>query len=457
MSVHRRASALAGLAAVLAGALALGTGCAPRRPARWNVVVLLVDTLRADRLELYGYSRATAPHLAELASGGVLFRDARAQAGCTYPSVNSILTSRWPQRFINDQDRWGMAIPADAPTLATLLAGAGYTTAAVSSSIIVRATPSKINLQGGFGRGFQSFDETCLGRSAACVNDRAYGLLDRLPEPFLLYLHYTDPHQPYHPPAWHERRFARDESRKRWVRIGDPLPIFRRLYDHDLSVEFDDSDVRHLSDLYDEEIAFFDDRLGELVARLRQGGLLDRTVVVLLADHGEELYDHHDFGHCRDMAWETLLRTPLVLRYPGGPAGAARDGMALNLDLVPTLLDLLHVPYDPAAFDGRSLRPLVERDRAVEPFTFAAQGENRVASDGRYKLWLDLAGGPPRAYDLGSDPGETAVAAHPDPGELQRLRAALGTWLERQEGGKNAANLRHAHETEAALRALGYL
>lgn len=450
----RPCALIALLVALLA---ALLSGCAPKRPTRWNVVVLLVDTLRADRLDLYGYSRPTAPHLTELAKSGVTFLDARAQAGCTYPSVNSILTSRWPQHFVNGQDRYGMAIPPETPTLASLLGAAGYSTAAVSSSLIVRATPSSINRQGGFDRGFQSFDESCEERSASCVNDRAYDLLDRLHEPFFLYLHYLDPHQPYRPPAWYRKRIALHAPRKHWVRIGDPRTIYRRLYDHDPTAEFDTADVRQLSDLYDEEIAFFDERLGELLTRLRQDDLLSRTVVVLLSDHGEELYDHQQWGHCRDLAYETLLRTPLVLRYPGGPAGVARHGLALDLDLVPTLLDLLRIPYDPATFDGRSLRPLAERDRPVEPFSFALQGSNRVASDGRLKLWLDLAGGAPRTYDVSADPSESALATSPDATALARLRSALAAWMERQEGGQNAENLRRAKETEAALRALGYL
>jgi arylsulfatase len=443
----------------LAAALALvcvltSLACRPR-PEHWNVVVLMVDTLRADRLNFYGYGRSTAPRLAELARSGVVLRTVRSQAGCTYPSVSSILTSRWPQHFINRQDKYGMAIPDDTPALAELLARNGYATAAVSTSLVVRATPSKINKQGGFGRGFQSFDETCLERSAACVNERAEALLGRLPEPFFLYLHYLDPHQPYRPPAWYPKRFALGSPHQGWVRRGEPENLVRRLYDGDTSHSFDASDVRFFSDLYDDEIGFLDERLAELMERFRGKGLLDHTIVVLLSDHGEELLDHGQWGHCRDIAYETVLDTPLVLWIPDGPTGE-RKSLAFNLDLVPTLLDLLRLPYDPKAFAGQSLRPLLDSDRPVhDGISLAMQGTSRVASDGRYKLWLDLAGGPPRLYDLRL--GETTPAKDVDRRAVARLRTALFAWLEKEEGGLQNENLRRAREGTAQLKALGYL
>jgi arylsulfatase len=442
------------LALGVLAAAALSCSSAPKPKQRWNVVVILVDTLRADRLDLYGYSRPTSPHLRELAKTGVVLRGARSQAGCTFPSANSILTSRWPQLFLAGQDKNGMGIPPGIPSLAELLHGQGYATAAVSSSLIVRATPSSINHEGGFGRGFETFDEGCPLRAAPCVNERAEDLLPKLHEPFFLYLHYIDPHEPYQPPKWHERRFALDPSEKRWVRHGDAARIRRALYDHDKASTFDADDVRHLSDLYDEEIVFLDEQLDLLFGRLRSGGLLNHTVVVFLSDHGEELLDHNNFGHCRDMAYETLLRTPFVFWIPNQTPGT-RQQLALNLDLVPTVLDLLHLPYDAHAFAGRSLRPMIEDNRAVHDVAFAAQGASRVASDGRYKVWLNLTDGSVQAFDLAA--GETVPLRGEGPPEVKRLRAALLRWLADNEGGSQADGLRRAREIEAKLKALGYL
>jgi arylsulfatase len=446
------------------GLLASMGGCGspaekPAAAAPWNVVVLMVDTLRADRLSFYGYGRPTAPRLAELARSGVVFREARSQAGCTYPSVSSILTSRWPQHFLNGQDTHGMAIPPGTPSVAELLERSGYATAAVSASIVVRKTPSRVNRQGGFGRGFQSFDESCLERAADCVNERAGSLLDRLPEPFFLYLHYLDPHQPYQPPADHPRRFAPlDTQARRWVRRGNPNQIVRHLYEGDPK-DFEPADAEYLSDLYDDEIAYLDARLAELFDRLRRGGRLERTIVVLLSDHGEELLDHGEWGHCRNLAYETVLHTPLVFWIPGGPRGE-RSGLALNVDVVPTLLDLLGLAHAPGAFAGKSLRPLLEHDRPVHEAAFALQGASRVATDGRYKLWLDLGGAAPRLFDLLAGEAratEPKVAAGYDRRAVARLRSSLLGWMDQQEGGRQADNLRRARENTAQLKALGYL
>ncbi|HSL84116.1 MAG TPA: sulfatase-like hydrolase/transferase, partial [Thermoanaerobaculia bacterium] len=275
----RRAAGLLVALLVLSTVPALLAGCA-RAPAEpsgpWNVVVLLVDTLRADRLPFHGYPRDTAPTLAALAGESVVFERARAQAGCTFPSVVSLLTSRPASEIMAGIDRHGMAVPEGLPYLPAILRERGWATAAVSASIVVRDTPSQINHQGGYGRGFDVFDESCLERSAACVNARAVPLLDELPEPFFLYLHYLDPHAPYRPPSWHERRFARSRPERRWVRRGDPGPLFRTLYEGEPGGEIERAELRHLRDLYDEEILFFDRQLAQLQAELRDRDLLER-------------------------------------------------------------------------------------------------------------------------------------------------------------------------------------
>ena len=442
--------------ALAAAILAAGCRQAPQAPK--NVVMILVDTLRADHLSVYGYPRDTSPRLAAMAREGILFKGHHSQAGCTWPSANSILTSRPPEFFLAGRRKTGMGIPEDSPSLAELLERRGFSTAAVSASLVVRNTPSKLNRQGGFGRGFQSFDESCRERSAACVNDRAMKALDKMREPFFLYLHYLEPHQDYQPPDWHERRFATARPDKRWVRVGDPRPIARQLYDRQPGPEYGEEDRRHLVDLYDEEILFFDARLGELLDDLERRGVADRTAVVLLSDHGEELLDHGHIGHCRDLVYENLVRTPLVMRLPGAPRGVVRDGLSLNLDLVPTLLDYLEVPYPDGAFDGRSLRPLIESATPVNRLAYATQGRARVVSDGRLKLRYDIESEAYALYDLAADPGERHDLAAARPADRDRLAAALRAWMEQREGDATPQErLRRAEESEAELKALGYL
>jgi arylsulfatase A-like enzyme len=200
------------LGAVLVASLACSEGELPRPQ---NLLLVLVDTLRADHLSSYGYPRNTSPRIDAWAAENLLFESARSQAPCTFPSVNSLLTSRDPIHF---HGRRGddLGIPADFLSLPEILSERGFTTAAVSDSPIVRRTPSKYNTAGNFGRGFHTFDESCYAPNfhfdAACVNRRATLLLDELGQnsdsPFFLYLHYMPTHGRYQPPASHKRRFG---------------------------------------------------------------------------------------------------------------------------------------------------------------------------------------------------------------------------------------------------------
>lgn len=458
LSLVRRSTAL------LAAALALGS-CAPAPappPGPWNVVVLLVDTLRGDHLGLYGYDRPTSPTLERLARESVVFDHARSQAGCTFPSVVSLLTSRPANEIMAGIDRHGMAVPAPSAYLPEILADHGYATAAVSASLIVRDTPSVVNRQGGYGRGFDTFDESCLERPASCVNHRALEILDRMPEPWFLYLHYLDPHAPYRPPSWNERRFAvpgpERDTLPRWVRRGDPGPILRELYEGETGPPFGRAERAHFVDLYDEEILFFDRRLDAFLGELRERGVLDRTALVLLSDHGEELFDHRHFGHCRDMAYETLLRTPLVIRLPGGAPSGRWPGPVDNLDVVPTLLDYLGIGVEPGTFAGVDLRPWLDGFEVSRGrLHFALQGTVRTVTDGRWKLRIDLESGAASLHDLERDPGERRNLAAVRPDEVARLRSELLRWVERYESPEAAEAVRRARQHERDLEALGYL
>ena len=303
---------------VLAACLALAAGCAPREaPApRPNVVLILVDMARADRLSLYGYPRATTPALERRAKSGVVFETARSQAACTFPSVNSILTSRAPQRFIG-RPAGVHDIPAGVPALAEILDARGYATLAVSASPIVRATPSYLNKVGGYGRGFDLFLERCMGRRAACVHTDAFRYLPILRRPFLLYLHYMDVHAPYQPPDWYRKRFfANTPETKVWVRAGDPKPIERRLYEG-AEGPIEEADLRGLIDLYDDSIGFFDEQFALLLRTLEEAGALDDTLIAVIADHGESFLEHDHLLHCRTLH-EPEVRTPWLLRVPTG-------------------------------------------------------------------------------------------------------------------------------------------
>ncbi|HEY6323357.1 MAG TPA: sulfatase [Thermoanaerobaculia bacterium] len=432
---------------------------APLPPAH-NLIFILVDTLRADHLPLYGYRRDTSPNLTALGRESLLFSNARSQASCTFPSVNSILTSRSGAAFLG-QPGGAMGLPAGIPGLAEMLRARGFGTHAVSASPIVRRSPGRFNPGGGFGRGFDTFQEDCVWKSADCVTDQALPHLARDPRPLFLYLHYLDPHGPYAPPAAYRHRFALGQPAKDFVRQGDPNPISNWLYKHGPNPGLTAADLRYLVDLYDDEIAFFDSQLGRLLAAARAAGLLDDSIVVFAADHGEEFLEHGDVKHCHNL-FDTTIRTPLLLRVPGAHPRVAAEPVS-NLDIVPTVLELLTARAPgaagapAAAFEGRSLRPAVLGRPLPPRYQWAVQGAQRSVADGRLKLVQDLGTGRFALYDLAADPGETRDVLALRRRDFQRLRGALAAWLARTEGGPAAGSVRRAEEADRRLRSVGYL
>lgn len=434
-----------------------------------NVILLLADTLRADRLGIYGYDRETSPNLDRLSRQGVRFLQARSQAACTFPSVNSLLTSQPTFRFTADPGR--PAIPPEVPTLATLLAREGFDTAAISASPIVRKTPSKHNPVGGYGQGFAHFDESCEWLTAGCVTGRAVDYLDRLTPPFFLYLHYMDPHDPYRPGEPFSGRFAKDyEGERDFVRRGNPNPI-QGLIRQGRGDELAAADIAHLSALYDEEILAFDKGLGDLFRNLETRGLLDSSIILLASDHGEAFYEHSDIKHCRGIH-DNQIRVPLIFWMPGIAGPIARASPVSNLDIVPTLLDYLGLDPKGSSLDkplaGRSLRPVIESEELVPAFSFSAMGPYRSVNNERYKLvhhlgkgsyaLFDILADPKESRDLLADRGVSRNLALLDRAELQGLKKELLRWMSDVEGGvSRKRRLERAEEIEEELRSLGYL
>ena len=435
-------------AAALAAVLLL-LSCHREAPRPRNVIFILVDTLRADRLSGYGYGRPTSPNFDAFASESVKFDANRGQASCTFPSANSMLTSRWPSAFLGQPDQ-RLGIPQGIPSIAEILHAQGYRTVAVSASAVVRRSPSRFNPSGGFGRGFDVFHEDCVWKSAACVNQAVEPHLRQEKKPLFLYIHYIDPHGPYQPPKEWPRKFATGQPEKEWVRAGDPNPIGNWLYKGEPNPGFTPADLQHLRDLYDDEIAFFDERFAELLRSIRDAGLMDDSILVFVSDHGEEFLEHGEIKHCRTL-FDSSVHVPLLLKIPGvDPKTVTRP--VQSLDLVPTLVDYLGVKTD-ATFAGRSLRLEIE-GRTKGELQFGLQGTLRSASDGRFKLVEDLAGGTPKLFDLQADPGETRDVLAGQRRAYFTLRDALTGWLAGNEG-KGAVDASRAAQEK--LRSLGYI
>ena len=407
-------------------AAALG-GCG--RAEKPNVVLVVMDTTRADHLSCYGYGEATSPIIDSLARESVRFEQVASPAPATLPAVTSILTALHPHHHGVRYNSY-YRLSEEVPLLSECFARRGYHTAAFVSAYVLHSSF-------GLARGFHDYDEefgaprrNLVGldasagaeRSAAATTEAALAWLAAAREPFFLLVHYFDPHYPYQPTAAQANRFAHP---------------------------------------YDAEIAAVDLNLGRLLSHLRQQGLLERSLLVITADHGEGLGEHGEETHAFQQ-YQSTLRVPLIMRFPGGEHAAQEVAPLVRLiDIAPTLLDYAGLK-GAAGMDGESLLPLLAgKQRASRPSygeAIAPYIEFRwpmifSLNTGRYKLVLKKR---PELYDLYYDAGERRNLAA-EKGELVReLGAALrGFYSSRPGESREAGNI--SAEAKRRLLSLGYL
>jgi choline-sulfatase len=428
--------------AVKAAALAR-PGPARPNPIRPNVVLYLVDTLRADRLGCYGGKKAVSPALDAFVRGATLFERAVAQSSWTRPSVASVLTGMGP--LAHGVQTLDDRLPEAAVTLPEMLQAAGYRTAGFSTNPQVSAAT-------GLAQGFDDFALSPAIRSDD-VTRLVVRWLDRRRgrQPCFLYVHTSDPHAPYDPPLALVRRFAPGVPAN-----AGSLPEVRRAY----AARGRERARRaaQLSDLYDGEVAGNDHGFGELLAALRARGLYDDSLIVFVADHGEEFDEHGDLGHGNNLYAETL-NVPLIVKWPRQTRGERVAAVAQQLDLLPTVLRAAQLE-PPRGLPGTDLRLLgaaggAER-RAFSSLSYdGREGVSLVA--GGWKLILPLSrkfGAAPELF-ASSDRAEQVNLA-----ERQDVRAGWLTAqirLELLRGGRAPAAAPIDDETKRALAALGYL
>lgn len=326
---------------------------------RPNVLFIVVDTLRFDRLSCYGYERATTPEIDRwLADGGVRVENAYAQAPWTLPSVSSFFTSRYPGEIL----RGAMAsfgIPRDARPMAEVFADLGYTTAGFN------ANPA-IFPGNGFARGLESYafppmDFAWFHRGAEDLNQRALPWLRaHQHQPFFLWMQYLDPHDPYKNPD------IVDGKSPFYPDYDGPFTgeMVHGIYAGAHELQNPQEDVAHLSALYDSEVHYVDRHIGELLSAL-EPEVLANTLIVLTADHGEELYDHGGWKHGQSL-YDEQIRVPLLLRWDGRlPAGTTLDGGPVQLiDLLPTLAAAAGAEMEPQ-WQGENLLPALRGERPL--------------------------------------------------------------------------------------------
>ncbi|KAB2967295.1 MAG: sulfatase, partial [Thermoanaerobaculia bacterium] len=416
----RRASAARTLAAV---ALVLAAGCARPAPKPSAVIVVNLDTLRADRLGVYGNPRPTSPHLDAFARGATRFDAAFAQAPYTLPSQVSIVTSLYPHSHgvVLQKDTMG----PDAVTLAEAFRAAGWRTAAFVDGGYVSAPF-------GFDQGFETFVDFQRAGVAASEEKIADWLAARAAapgaEPFLLFVHTYDVHTPYAPPEPFRGRFAAmapaptpgfepTSEALEAIRTSQWTPPLRRLAPHDLE---------YARALYDGEIAFVDAWFGRLLRQLEAAGVAERAVVAVISDHGEEFQEHGSLLH--EKLYATVTRVPWLIRAPGGAVGRVVTEPVETVDLMPTLLELAGVPAPPG-LEGRSLAATVRDGTPPAPRLGLAHspfwGEQRALVEGDLHLILTLNTARAELFDLRADPLEQSDLATARPADVARLVRAM--------------------------------
>jgi len=450
-------STLTTAALALAPAWACAGGAGTTTPP--NVVLVTIDTLRADHLGCYGYGRPTSPAIDALAAGAERYTRCQATSAWTVPSHASLFTGRFPSQHgahnvptPRGEEQRFRGLASGTPTLAEALAAEGYRTAAFVANAVYLAPKL------GFGRGFEVYQAERLGADA--LNEPILRWLEeRDSRPFFLFVNYMDAHRPYAadplpgsalPPASREHPGALLDRLCEAVLGGDrPAPR-----------ELTEAVVLQ----YDTGIAHADRAIGKLLGKLRELGLDDSTLVVVTSDHGESFGEHRLVEHSKDV-YQPLLHVPLIVRRPGQGAGRV-DERLISLADVPALI-LESMPRDVAARLARDFpgppggrEPLAEQHFSQSRDMRAAWGARfeRVREAifaGRYKL-IRSSDGFHELYDLAADPGEQANLF----GERPELAARLLQALERALAAPPEATGAPAalNEAERAdLRALGYL
>lgn len=437
----------------------------PRHATAKNVVIVLIDTLRGDRLRMNrASSRVQTPALDAFAAAGANFRSAQAPENWTKPSVASVLTSTYPSTHGAKYDP-SMLAP-EALMVSEILKRAGFTT----GSFIANGFVSD---RFGFSQGWDHYTnyirESRSTRAEAVFGEAADWIEAHKDQRFFAYVHTIDPHVPYDPPDEFLRMYDAEpytgvvENRRTPTLLEDAKRSPPR-------VTLGPRDVARIEALYDAEISYHDRHFGRFLERLAALGLADDTIVFVTSDHGEEMNDHGSWGHGHSV-FQELLNVPLAVRWPGVvPNGAVHTETVSTIDVVPTALEALGVEAPPE-LEGHSLLPVLRGEPPIGPaVAFSDFQENRrVIRAGRYKL---IVRGNLRSilFDLETDPGERAeLDPRTRPIATRYLRILLGQFLGAPDKGRylfgderrrvvpQAARAAMTPELCAQLASLGYI
>ena len=432
-----------------------------RRP---DVLILLVDALRADHLSSYGYPRPTTPALDALAEDAVRFEQAIASSTFTKSSIASLLTGRHPYQhgvYWGSLERGSGVIadllPAAETTLAEVLADHGYLTAAWVQNSHLRDFM-------GFGQGFVDYHDQQGGIERI---HRRFGRFLRGPgprHPFFAYLHYIDLHDPYLPEPPYDTMFGGDRRVYEGIDLAEWGAYLKAVREGREVPSADE--LERLRGLYDGQLRYVDEQIGLLLAELRERGLYDDSLIVVTSDHGDAFYEHGAISHSTT-PYEELVRVPLLVKLPGNRfAGRTVDAQVRLIDVFPTVLKAVGIQDDVPGVAGCALQPLLraepgtaDREPACQVAVIEiAQGEGAptVAVRTGGLKYIHHESGDGELYDLVADPGERVDLLAERPEDVRRLRRLVLDVVAARDA-EPAQRLDLDERTVRELKALGYL
>ena len=410
------------------------------------IVLIDLGTLRADHLGSYGYPRQTSPEIDALAAESMRFEWAFSQAPNTAPSLASTLTGLYPAThgMRSGENR----LPDAAVTLAEALAERGYATAAFVDG-------GYLSAGFGFDQGFAHY-ESSSGGGLAEIGPRAIDWLRaHASEPFFLMVHSYDVHAPYDPPQELRDTFVAD--------LDSPAEGFEATTErldaaHTGERPLTPDELEHATALYDAGILYVDQWVGQLMDELRDLGLDERAIVVVVADHGEAFLEHGALLH--DTPYTPVTRVPLIVRLPGAELSGTVSQVVETLDLTPTLLDLAGAAMPPG-IQGESLAPLMRGEGQPPYLAFGEstdKGGTRYVAMGGYRLIVHTETGQAELFAFEADPLEQDDLAAADPQRVEALLQRLEEWEQSVAGavlGQEEAPM--DDETLEQLKSLGYV
>ncbi|MCZ6691484.1 MAG: sulfatase [Planctomycetota bacterium] len=445
-----------------------------------NVILISIDSLRADHLGCYGYGPKTSPNIDRMAREGAVFEWTISSSSWTLPSHMAMFTAL--PDLLHGVDRNGVKLALDHPMLAQTLREAGYTSVGFYSGPYLHPAF-------GFDRGFDEYINCASNPGPAdaptdevlnppaelhpvawadvtnpSIYEKVTGWIGEKPQqPFFLFIHYWDVHYDYDPPEPYDKMFDPDYQ-------GE-IDVSRYPNNKAIHGRMDPRDLRHVVSLYDGEIRSTDEWIGRLVEFLGKKGVLDNTLLVITADHGEEFFEHWQKAH-RNNLHDESIRVPLILRLPGKiPAGFRTSAQARGIDLYPTILEIVGVER-PAGLVGRSLVPLLGKHRdeipPVAAFSELSNQERgplfRSLRTSSWKVIQDVVREKWEYYDLKADPGERFPIRDEEQPKAREAIAELQGVVKALELLKASLSRRPGEsrpeldpETLERLRSLGYI